>query len=233
MNLEVPHLVERLKQYTTLRVIMVDDWPLCDVALTADGAIGGMLRKSWCRRRAPTVCINLLPKHRKEKNRRAHRRREIIGIGLKTCLIVLLMFLCLRISIRRRTRLLKQYQQRIAQIAPLAQKLQFLQDQLNMIQNQVQGSVSMLNIISQMYELLPQDVTIHYLCIDQNQQVVIRAQSKLLSQAFDCIDPLEQSMYLSNVRQNYAHLRELEGQVLIDFELRADLKKHSTTETGL
>jgi hypothetical protein len=115
----------------------------------------------------------------------------------------------------------------------MAQKLQFLQDQLNMIQNQVQGSVSMLDIISQMYKLLPQDVTIHYLCIDQNRQVVVRAQAKLLSQAFDCIDPLEQSVYLSNVRQSYAHLRELEGQVLIDFELRADLERHSTTEVGL
>jgi hypothetical protein len=93
-----------------------------------------------------------------------------------------------------------------------------------MIRAQVQGSVSMLDIVRQMYEVLPADVTIHHLSIDQNQQVVIRAQAKRLSQAFDCIDPLEQSPYLANVRQNYAHLRELEGQVLIDFELRADLE---------
>jgi hypothetical protein len=82
----------------------------------------------------------------------------------------------------------------------------------------------MLDILSQLYEFLPQDVTIHYLSIDQDRQVVVRAQAKWLSQAFDCIDPLEQSRYLSNVRQNYAHLREFEGHVLIDFELRADLE---------
>ena len=232
MNPEVPHLVESLEQSASVRASTVDNWPMCDVAFTMDGVIGGMIQESWCRRRAPTACINLLPKQRKEKDRRAHRHREMLGMGLKACLIALLILLCLRMSIWRRTRLLGQYQQRMAQIAPLAQKLQFLQDQLNMIQTQVQGSVSMLDIVSQMYELLPQDVTIHYLGIDQNRQVVVRAQAKWLSQAFDCIDPLERSVYLSNVRQSYAHLRELEGQVLIDFELRADLERHSTTEAG-
>ena len=146
---------------------------------------------------------------------------------------MLLILLCLRMSIWRKTRLLKQYQQIIVQIAPLAQKLQFLQNLLNIIQTQFQGSVSILDIIGQMYECLPQDVTIHYLSIDQNRQVVVRAQAKWLSQAFDCIDPLERSVYLLNVRQSYAHLRELEGQVLIDFELRADLTKHPTMEAGM
>jgi hypothetical protein len=136
-------------------------------------------------------------------------------------------------SIWRKTRVLRQYQQRLAQIAPLAQKLQFLQGQLDMIQTQVQGSVSMLDIIGQMYEVLPQDVTIHYLSMDQNHQVVVRAQARWLSQAFECIDPLERSAYLCNVRQSYAHLRELEGQVLIDFGLRADLERHRTKEAGL
>jgi hypothetical protein len=230
-NSEVPQLIERLKQSASVRTGSEGDRPSCDAALAGCGAIGGMIWDFWCKGRARTACINILPKHRKEKDRRARRRQEILGIGLRACLIALLMLLCLRMSIWRKTRLLRQYQQRIAQIAPLAQRLQFLQDQLNMIQTQVQGSVSMLDIISQMYELLPQDVTIHYLSIDQNRQVIVRAQAKWLSQAFDCIDPLEQSVYISNVKQSYAHLRELEGQVLIDFELRADLERHPKTET--
>jgi hypothetical protein len=90
----------------------------------------------------------------------------------------------------------------------------------------------MLDTIGQLYQVLPPDVTIHYLSIDQNGQVVIRAQAKRLSQAFDCIDPLERSAYFADVRQNYAHLREMEGQVLIDFELRADLEKSPLRETG-
>jgi type II secretory pathway component PulL len=188
---------------------------------------------SWPAASTHVPCINLLPQHRKEKDRRAARRRELLGTGLRVCVLALLMLLCLRMSSWRQTRLLGQYQQRIARIAPLAQKLQFLQGQLAMIQAQVQGSVSMLDIISQIYELLPKDVTIHHLSIDQNRQVILRAQARLLSQAFDCIDPLERSAYLVNVRQNYAHLRELDGQVLIDFELRADLEKRPAKEAGL
>ncbi len=161
---EVSSLVERLKQSAMPHPDQECTWEPYDGVL-ADGET----LSPWRGGRTCVPCINLLPQHRKEKDRRAHRRREFVGMGLRTCVIALLMLLCLRMSLWRQTRLLQQYQQRIAKIAPLAQKLQFLQGQLSMIQTQVQGSVSMLDIISQMYEVLPQDVTIHYLSIDQNQ----------------------------------------------------------------
>lgn len=222
---DVSSLVERLKQSAMNRVNPACTWEFHD-GDSSGGATKGIRRQQRLR----NPCINLLPQDRKEKDRRAARRRELLGTGLRVCVLALLMLLCLRMSSWRQTRLLEQYQERIAKIAPLAEKLQFLQGQLNMIQTQVHGNVSMLDIISQLYEVLPQDVTVHYLGIDQGRQVVIRAQAKWLSQAFDAIDPLEQSPYLANVRQSYAHLRELEGQVLIDFELRADLEKRSTKE---
>ncbi len=228
---EVSRLAERLGQTAPVSADRAKAPPVCDGALVKDMLRRDNAARPWRNRHAHNVCVNLLPKHRKVKNQQVRRRREYLAIGLRVCLIVLLTLLCLQIGVRRETHLLKQYRQRLAQIAPQATRLQFLQRQLNMIQAQVQGSVSMLDIIGQMYEILPQDVTIHYLSIDQNQQVVIRAQAKWLSQAFDCIDPLEQSEYLSNVRQSYAHLRELEGQILIDFELRADLQTDSHKET--
>ncbi|MHC4166322.1 MAG: hypothetical protein ACYSWQ_05140 [Planctomycetota bacterium] len=231
-NPDVPRLVEKLGQSVSTDADLRGDLATYDAALAMVRETAGTTVGSWRSTRGHVSCINLLPRHRREKDRRARRRREILGIGLRACFIALLTLLCLRMSIWRKTRLLGQYQQRIAQIAPLARQLQFLQDQLNMIQTQVQGSVSMLDIIGQMYEVLPEDVTIHYLSIDQKRQVVVRAQARWLSQAFDCIGPLEQSAYLSNVRQSYAHLRELEGQVLIDFELRADLEVHPRTEAG-
>lgn len=227
---EVPLLIERLGRLASVSAHQVRDPITCDAARVRDRTAETFGLGSWCKLTAGLTCVNLFPRHRKEKNRRALHRRELLGLGLRACCVALLVLLCLRISVWRKTRLLQQYHQRLAQIAPLAQKLQFLQGQLNMIQNQVQGSVSMLDILGQLYELLPRDVTIHYLSIDQNQQVVVRAQAKWLSQAFDCIDPLEQSRYLANVRQSYAHLREFEGQVLIDFELRADLEKRSPKE---
>jgi hypothetical protein len=224
---EVPALLEKLRQSAAAHADQACTWEAEDADAAGSGMPGAA---AWRNGRTHLAALNLLPKHRKEKDRRARHQRELLGIGLRACSLALLLLLCLRLSVWRQTRLLGQYQQRLAQIAPLAQRLQFLQGQLNMIRTQVQGSVSMLDIIGQMYEVLPQDVTIHYLSIDEDRQVVMRAQAKWLSQAFDCIDPLERSAYLVNVRQNYAHLRELEGQVLIDFELRADLERHVARE---
>ncbi len=229
-NPEVPHLVERLGRTAGVQVC---DGTARESAGAGPRTAGAVRPGYWRAGNALVAGVNLLPQHLKEKNDRARQRQQTMRHGLRTCLVILLMLVCLRASLWRTTQVLHQYEQRLSEIAPLAQKLQFLQGQLQMIQTQVHGSVSMLDIIGQLYQILPQDVTLHYLGIDQTGQVVIRAQAKRLSQAFDCIDPLERSHYLANVRQNYAHLREMEGQVLIDFELRADLEKPMRKETGV
>jgi hypothetical protein len=169
--------------------------------------------------------INLLPKNIKEKHRRSSERRQMALHALKVCFVLFLAFLSLKTSIWRKNRLLERCEQRLSDISPMAEKLQFLQQQLSIIENQLQGNISMLDIISELYRVLPKDITIHYLTIEQNKKLVIRAQAKLLSQAFDCIGPLEQSGYLENVRQSYANQRQVENSVLIDFEIVADLQK--------
>lgn len=227
-NPEVPHLARRLQQMAGVQVCDPAEEPLCLGGAAADAVRPGHGSNGH----APGACVNLLPQPLKEKSLRARRRQRIVVHGLQTCLAIVLLLACLRASTWRMTQVLHTYEQRLIEVAPSAQKLQFLQGQLRMIQTQGQGSASMLDTIGQLYQVLPPDVTIHYLSIDQNGQVVIRAQAKRLSQAFDCIDPLERSAYFADVRQNYAHLREMEGQVLIDFELRADLEKSPLRETG-
>lgn len=169
--------------------------------------------------------INLLPAHLKGKYRRSKKRRQMVLHALKVCFVLLLAFLCLKASIWRKSRLLEQYNQRLSVISPLAEKLQFLQQQLFIIENELQGHVSTLDIVSELYRVLPKDITVHYFSIERNKKVVIRARAKLLSRAFDCIGPLEQSDYFGNVRQSYANQRQIENSVLIDFEIIADLQK--------
>ncbi len=168
--------------------------------------------------------VNLLPRHLKEKHRQGNKRRRMALHALKVCLVLLLAFLCLKANIRRKNRLLERYERRLSAISPMAEKLQFLQQQLTIIENQLHGGVATLDIISELYRVLPGDVTVHYLSIEQDNKIVIRAQARLLSQAFDCISPLEQSEYFANVKQNYANQRQIQDSVLIDFEIVANLQ---------
>ncbi|MBW7989239.1 MAG: hypothetical protein FVQ84_04375 [Planctomycetes bacterium] len=172
----------------------------------------------------PKAQVNLLPKHLKEKHHQGNKRRQMALHALKVCLILVLAFLCLKTNIRRKNRLLERYEQRLSAISPMAEKLQFLQQQLAIIENQLHGGVATLDIISELYRVLQGDVTVHYLSIEQDNKIVIRAQARLLSQAFDCISPLEQSDYFANVKQNYANQRQIQDSVLIDFEIVANLQ---------
>ncbi len=121
--------------------------------------------------------------------------------------------------------MLWRYEQRLAAISPMAEKLQFLQQQLDIIQSQLQSNVSTLDIVAELYRVLPKDITVHYLGIEHEKKITTRAQAKLLSQAFDCIGPLEQSDYFQNVKQNYANQRQVQDSLLIDFEIVANLQE--------
>ena len=168
--------------------------------------------------------ISLLPMILKQKHRRRNKRRQMALHVLKVCFVLLLAFLCLKTSIWRKSRLLERYEQKLSAISPMAEKLQFLQQQLDIIQSQLQGNVSTLDIVSELYRVLPKDITVHYLSIEHEKKITTRAQAKLLSQAFDCIGPLEQSDYFENVKQNYANQRQIQDSLLIDFEIVANLQ---------
>ena len=159
--------------------------------------------------------ISLLPRILKQKHRRRNKRRQMALHVLKVCFVLLLAFLCLKTSIWRKSRLLERYEQKLSAISPMAEKLQFLQ---------LQGNVSTLDIVSELYRVLPKDITVHYLSIEHEKKITTRAQAKLLSQAFDCIGPLEQSDYFENVKQNYANQRQIQDSLLIDFEIVANLQ---------
>lgn len=169
--------------------------------------------------------ISLLPRVLKQKRRRRNKRRQMALHALKVCFVLLLAFLCLKTTIWRKSRLLERYEKRLSAISPMAEKLQFLQQQLDIIQSQLRGNVSTLDIVSELYRVLPKDITVHYLSIEHEKKITTRAQAKLLSQAFDCIGPLEQSDYFENVKQSYANQRQIQDSLLIDFEIIANLQE--------
>jgi hypothetical protein len=169
--------------------------------------------------------INLLPADSKQKHRRTARRRRVLLHVLRVCFLVLLAWLSVRTAVWRKARLLNRCRQRMSLTGPAAERLKTLQQQLAIIQQQLHRGVVVLEIISELYIVLPSDITIHFLAINQNGKLVIRAQAKHLSQAFDSIGPLEQSRYFSNVRQSYANQRQIQASVLIDFEITAELQK--------
>jgi hypothetical protein len=169
------------------------------------------------------TCLNLLPGQMKERQRRSSRsRRAVIGL-LRICLVICLLLACLKAGIWRTGRVIGRYEKRLAAISPEAEKLRFLEQQLSLIQTHLRGNISTLDIICELYKVLPEQVTVHYLAIEQNASIVIRAQAGLLSEAFDCIGLLEESRYFANVRQSYANQRQIETNVLIDFEITADI----------
>jgi hypothetical protein len=169
--------------------------------------------------------ISLLPRLLKQKHRRRNKRRKMVLHALKVCFVLLLAFLCLKAIIWRESRLLRRYEQRLSEISPMAEKLQFLQQQLDIIQSRLQSNVSTLDIVAELYRVLPKDITVHYLSIEHEKKITTRAQAKLLSQAFDCIGPLEQSDYFENVKQSYANQRQIQDSLLIDFEIVANLQR--------
>ena len=85
--------------------------------------------------------ISLLPRVLKQKRRRRNKRRQMALHALKVCFVLLLAFLCLKTIIWRKSRLLERYEQRICVISPMAEKHQFLKQQVDIFKSQLRGNV--------------------------------------------------------------------------------------------
>ena len=170
--------------------------------------------------------INLLSNEDKAQQaliRRIHRTsRKVVQVAGLLALALVLAYACAD----RQHRILSQYQQRLAQIAPAARKVQAHQQQLAVIKEQLHSNTVSLEILAELYRVLPEDITVHEVSLNAAGQLVLRGQARQLYQAFDCIGLLERSDLFVDVRQDYAQQRQIAGKVLIDFQVTAGLEKN-------
>lgn len=165
--------------------------------------------------------LNLIPKEVKEKEERLNQQKD----NLNTALIVggaILMFILGSVShYQYKTTYLKLLKMDLEKISRQAQPLEETERRLKIIQERNAQKLSVIDIISQIHNLIPSDVFLSNLTYDENNQIILNGQAPYLNSVFNFVSQLGKAELFKGFKVNvrYASQKKNESSEFVEFEI--------------
>ena len=163
--------------------------------------------------------VNLVPEEM-VRARAGKQKRKSLAVALILSVGILGMLgLTFNKKIEDRRAYLSLLNQRLEQTNPLASELSIKKERLALIKRQLSIENSCLDILRELYSIIPVKTALNVFIYDDTQGVTIKGSSPAMSEVFDLIPKLENSAYFENVTSRYATQRRIRGQEITEFHI--------------
>lgn len=165
--------------------------------------------------------LSLLPPKIKEANRKLAGKKEWLRLGVSLCAIAVIIGLGMARTLENKAAYLSRLKAELAKIAEEARPLEEIEKRIKIAQGRLQGSVSGLEALRELYRVLPPQVLLASFAYEEASRVVIRGQSPELKPVFDLAQELEKSPAFSgySVKVNYATKKATATGEAVDFQI--------------
>lgn len=165
--------------------------------------------------------LYLLPPEIKEKNgilKRNKERFKIYSLGLAALLIFTLGVFK---SMDNKNLYLKKMKAELNSVSSEGRALEDMEKRLSLVENHLRHRLPILDIIRELYQSVPADVTFSSLNYEEDKQIVLRGASSQLNSVFTLIAVLEKSPVFGkfSVKVRYATKKRESVSERIDFEI--------------
>lgn len=167
--------------------------------------------------------INLIPPEQRIRQSQNMAVRKVIRILAFTVIVLLAIFAVIGIKIYRKEKLLKSLEVMYNQVKSTSAGIETKFKRLQAIEAETSGEASSLNVIYNLYSIIPNDISLLDFNYDDAAKTLrFRGRSGRMSDVFKLVTMLEDSESFSNV-QTYSIVerRTREGAV-VDFQIRCN-----------
>lgn len=192
---------------------------LKDLCLGEGGTEVSFLSLLGAIREWPNTSVNLIPEEIINIRISRQKRKSLLVTGLLVAGIIGTLGLTFDKKIQDRKVYLSLLEKRLKETSPMAKELEIKKERLALIKKQISVSGSSLDILREFYSIIPQRTSLNVFIYDDIQGVSIKGASPAMSEVFDLIPKLENSMYFENVINRYATQRKIKGQELTEFHI--------------
>lgn len=147
------------------------------------------------------------------------KTRELILLGSLSAYLVTVLIGIGMSRLYRHQAYLKQLQARNAAITQEIGELVTQSKRLDVIKDSLRLRELPLRYLVELQRLIPQDIALEFLSVDEHQRGVIRGQALQLSHVFAFISTLEQSAYVDHVETKYTRRKRARDKDTTEFEL--------------
>lgn len=163
--------------------------------------------------------VNLIPEEIKNRRLSAKKRGALIITVLLVAGILGMLGFTLNKKIQERKEYIIALDNKLRKTSPLAKELDLKKERLAIIKNQLSVEGTSLDILRELYTVIPQKTALNVFVYDDVQGVNIKGVSPAMSEVFDLVPKLENSAYFEKVTTRSATQRKVKGQELTDFQI--------------
>jgi hypothetical protein len=170
------------------------------------------------------LTIDLLPRDIVVKRRERLLKKELIKTAVLLCAILVVAFGIVKKKMSDESAYLRKIDAKLKKMEPEVNRLSKLKESIELIQNQLMFKGSSIDILRELYTILPDGISLTLFEFDDKSRILIRGTTKELSKVFKLLPILEKSPYFENARINYATKRTFKQKEFADFEIICALK---------
>lgn len=164
---------------------------------------------------------SLLPSNIKEaaaKNIRNRERLRIIAFFLS---IILILGVTIAKSLNNKALYLNQLRAELSRVEKEAKPLEEIEKRMQFMQKQAQRGIVALDLLHDLYQVMPEGVSLANFIYEEEGLVILRGQTMELNPVFTLVKQLEKSKVFKkfNIKIKYAAKRRFSGGEIVDFEI--------------
>lgn len=169
--------------------------------------------------RPASAAINLIPQDIITRKNEETIRRELIRSAILLLCVGAAIFAILEKKMFEKRVYLQKLEAKLKTIEPEAARLYRLKESNGIISGQLVFQGSAIDVIREIYKILPQDVSLMLMEFDDKDRILLRGAARELSSVFNFLPVLEKSPYFENAKINYAAKRTFRQVEFADFEI--------------
>jgi Tfp pilus assembly protein PilN len=165
--------------------------------------------------------LNLLPLELKEEaSRRGYNRRRLKTVSWLGA-ILLIWAIAIAKNLNNKARYLTLLKNEVNKLAKEARPLEEAEKRFKILENRNAKQVLILDILQELYRILPTAISLNTLSYDENSQTILRGQTAELNSVFSFVAQLEGSAAFKryNIKVRYATKKKIQTGEIVDFEI--------------
>lgn len=166
-------------------------------------------------------CLNLLPQDIKQKNKILLKRKEYLRLSVLISCVILITGIGILKNLDNKTQYLTRLKAELDKISGDARILEEIEKRLQFMQQRSEKKLSGLNILYELHQTIPSDISLVNLSYEENNQVILRGQTLELNSVFAFAEQLKKSEAFKkfNIKIRYATQKKTQTGGVVDFEI--------------
>ena len=186
--------------------------------VSANAVLGLALQK-------PEKPLNLLPINLLTEHKELAESKRVLYLISLSLVVIGLVLLSVLVKIYKRSQYLHTIYRSIEESLKKTKEVEQKQRKTELIQARLFPRVSSIDIIYDLYQMLPQGISLGTLDAEENGNILIEGSSLLMADVFDFQSRLEKSPHFNNVEVKFASKRNSAYGEITDFKITCQVEK--------